>query len=168
MTLSAAPRADRRAALFRESLTEKATRWTLGLAWALMPGRISGLPNLARLRPARPRARARQPAGALRHRARSLAADAARRLSARALPARAYRAAEMVVAAAALGFVLQEFPHLEQSAPADAAGSLQRDLRPRFRRRNRGLRRTPPGPLAPVLDHAAHHARLCRGLRCRL
>jgi leucyl/phenylalanyl-tRNA--protein transferase len=49
MTLSVAPGADRRAALFRESLTEKATRWTLGLAWALMPGRISGLPNLARL-----------------------------------------------------------------------------------------------------------------------
>src|SRR5664280_2910956 len=49
MALSASPAADRRAALFRESLAEKATRWTLGLAWSLMPGRISGLPNLARL-----------------------------------------------------------------------------------------------------------------------
>ena len=49
MTLSVAAGADRRAALFRESLTEKATRWTLGLAWALMPNRIAGLPGLAKL-----------------------------------------------------------------------------------------------------------------------
>jgi leucyl/phenylalanyl-tRNA--protein transferase len=49
MTLSAPTGADRRVALFRESLAEKATRWTLALAWSLMPGRISGLPNLARL-----------------------------------------------------------------------------------------------------------------------
>ncbi len=49
MALSARPAADRRAALFRESLADKAARWTLGTAWALMPGRISGLPNLARL-----------------------------------------------------------------------------------------------------------------------
>ena len=49
MALAAAPAADRRAALFRESLADKVARWTLGTAWALMPGRISGLPNLARL-----------------------------------------------------------------------------------------------------------------------
>ena len=49
MALSAMPAADRRAALFRESLADKVARWTLGTAWALMPGRISGLPNLARL-----------------------------------------------------------------------------------------------------------------------
>lgn len=49
MALSAATGADRRAALFRETLAEKAERWTLALAWSLMPGRISGLPNLAKL-----------------------------------------------------------------------------------------------------------------------
>ncbi len=49
MALSAAPAASRRAAMFRESLAEKVARWTLGLGWALMPARISGLPNLARL-----------------------------------------------------------------------------------------------------------------------
>jgi leucyl/phenylalanyl-tRNA---protein transferase len=49
MTLSAAGGADRRAALFRESLGDMAERWTLGLAWALAPKRIGGLPNLARL-----------------------------------------------------------------------------------------------------------------------
>ena len=51
MTLSApasAP-ADRRAALFRESLLAMAERWTLGLAWALSRNRFRGLPNLARL-----------------------------------------------------------------------------------------------------------------------
>lgn len=49
--LSISPSAgpDRRAALFRESLAEAAERVTLGLAWGLMPARISGLPNLARL-----------------------------------------------------------------------------------------------------------------------
>jgi len=51
VTLSAptgAP-ADRRTALFRESPIDIAERWTLGLAWALMPSRIRGLPNLLRL-----------------------------------------------------------------------------------------------------------------------
>jgi leucyl/phenylalanyl-tRNA--protein transferase len=51
VTLSApsgAP-ADRRAALFRESLVDIAERWTLGLAWALAPSRIGGVPNLLRL-----------------------------------------------------------------------------------------------------------------------
>jgi len=43
------PGADRRAALFRESLGETAERWTLGLAWALSPKRIGGLPGLAKL-----------------------------------------------------------------------------------------------------------------------
>ena len=49
MTLFPAPGADRRALLFRESLGEKASRIALGLAWSLMPRRLSGLPNLARL-----------------------------------------------------------------------------------------------------------------------
>src|ERR1019366_3674144 len=49
MALSASPAADRRTALFRESLGDIAQRWTLGLAWALAPKRIGGLPNLARL-----------------------------------------------------------------------------------------------------------------------
>jgi leucyl/phenylalanyl-tRNA--protein transferase len=41
--------AARRDALFRESLTDKAERWVLGTAYALMPKRIAGLPGLARL-----------------------------------------------------------------------------------------------------------------------
>jgi len=49
MMLSRAEGADRRAALFSESLFERAERWTLGLAWALAPKRIGGLPGLARL-----------------------------------------------------------------------------------------------------------------------
>jgi leucyl/phenylalanyl-tRNA--protein transferase len=49
MPLSAAGETDRRSALFHESLGRKAARWTLGTAWSLMPERISGLPNLARL-----------------------------------------------------------------------------------------------------------------------
>jgi leucyl/phenylalanyl-tRNA--protein transferase len=51
VTFSASPGApaDRRVALFRESLADMAERWTLGLAWALSPKRISGLPNLVRL-----------------------------------------------------------------------------------------------------------------------
>ena len=49
MALSAPPAADRRAALFRESLGEVAERWVLAAAWALAPRRIGGLPNLARL-----------------------------------------------------------------------------------------------------------------------
>jgi len=43
------PAADRRAVLFRESLADTAERWLLGLAWALMPSRIGGLPALWRL-----------------------------------------------------------------------------------------------------------------------
>ena len=50
MARSALPAADRRrAALFRESLAGRATRVALGLAWSLTPGRVAGLPNLARL-----------------------------------------------------------------------------------------------------------------------
>jgi len=45
----AAATPDRRAALFRESLMDKAERWALGLAWAMSPKRIGGIPNLARL-----------------------------------------------------------------------------------------------------------------------
>jgi leucyl/phenylalanyl-tRNA--protein transferase len=41
--------ADRRAALFRESLSAMAERWALGLAWALSPKRMRGLPKLLRL-----------------------------------------------------------------------------------------------------------------------
>jgi leucyl/phenylalanyl-tRNA---protein transferase len=41
--------AGRRAALFRESIADIAERWTLGLAWALTPKRIAGVPGLARL-----------------------------------------------------------------------------------------------------------------------
>jgi len=44
-----APAASRRATLFRESLRERAERLTLGLAYALMPQRIGGLPKLGRL-----------------------------------------------------------------------------------------------------------------------
>jgi leucyl/phenylalanyl-tRNA--protein transferase len=40
---------ERRAALFRESIAERATRWALGTAWALKPNRIGGLPALAGL-----------------------------------------------------------------------------------------------------------------------
>ena len=42
-------RADRRAELFRESLGGMAQRHILGLAWALSPSRIRGLPNVFRL-----------------------------------------------------------------------------------------------------------------------
>jgi leucyl/phenylalanyl-tRNA---protein transferase len=50
-TLSAPSEAggDRRAALFRESFAGMAERWALGLAWAAMPSRIAGVPNLVRL-----------------------------------------------------------------------------------------------------------------------
>jgi len=41
--------ADRRGALFRESFLNIAERWTLGLAWALSPKRIAGIPGLAKL-----------------------------------------------------------------------------------------------------------------------
>jgi leucyl/phenylalanyl-tRNA---protein transferase len=46
---AASGRANRRAALFRETPLETLERWILGLAWGLMPARIGGLPNLARL-----------------------------------------------------------------------------------------------------------------------
>ncbi len=49
MPLSAAGGADRRSALFRESLGRKLARWTFTLAWSLAPARLRGLPNLARL-----------------------------------------------------------------------------------------------------------------------
>ena len=44
-----AAKPDRRAALFRESFADIAERWTLGLAWSLVPKRIAGIPNLARM-----------------------------------------------------------------------------------------------------------------------
>lgn len=40
---------ERRAALFRETPAEIAERWLLGTAWACKPGRLRGLPALARL-----------------------------------------------------------------------------------------------------------------------
>ncbi|MBI2716866.1 MAG: leucyl/phenylalanyl-tRNA--protein transferase [Rhizobiales bacterium] len=49
LTLTQSAGADRRAALFRENLADMAERWTLGLAWSLMPSRIGGLPALWRL-----------------------------------------------------------------------------------------------------------------------
>jgi leucyl/phenylalanyl-tRNA--protein transferase len=47
--VAASGRADRRAALFRECLPDMAERCALGFAWALMPSRIAGVPNLLRL-----------------------------------------------------------------------------------------------------------------------
>jgi leucyl/phenylalanyl-tRNA--protein transferase len=41
--------AQRRAALFRESLADKAERWALGTVYALTPKRIAGLPGLGKL-----------------------------------------------------------------------------------------------------------------------
>jgi len=51
VTLSAPSGAggNRRSALFRESFADMAERWALGLAWAAMPARVRGLPNLFRL-----------------------------------------------------------------------------------------------------------------------
>lgn len=49
MMLSAPTGADHRAAPFHGNYGDMAERWTLGLAWALAPKRIDGLPNLARL-----------------------------------------------------------------------------------------------------------------------
>jgi leucyl/phenylalanyl-tRNA---protein transferase len=43
------PDAAQRHAMFRESAADTAERWILGLAWAAMPSRIAGLPNLARV-----------------------------------------------------------------------------------------------------------------------
>lgn len=49
LTESARVPADRRSALFRESFLNIAERWTLGLAWALSPKHIAGIPGLAKL-----------------------------------------------------------------------------------------------------------------------
>ena len=49
LNLAPSAGADRRAALFHESIFGVAERWTLGLAWALMPSRIGGVPSLLRL-----------------------------------------------------------------------------------------------------------------------
>ena len=49
MTLAATAGTGRRAALFRESLADKAARWTFSLAWSLAPARLRGLPALARM-----------------------------------------------------------------------------------------------------------------------
>jgi len=49
IALAGRPTADRRATLFRESPLERVSRIALGLAWSLMPGRLFGLPHLARL-----------------------------------------------------------------------------------------------------------------------
>ena len=47
--VTASGQAARRAALFRESLPQVAERWTLGLAWTLMPNRIAGVPGIVKL-----------------------------------------------------------------------------------------------------------------------
>lgn len=49
MSLAGAAGRDRRTALFRESVTDMAERYALGLAWALSPKRVSGLPALGKL-----------------------------------------------------------------------------------------------------------------------
>ena len=49
LPVAANSRDARRSALFRESLTGIAERWVLGIAWALKPPRLYGLPNLARM-----------------------------------------------------------------------------------------------------------------------
>ena len=49
LAVAASGRAARRTALFRESPLETAERLILGLAWALMPNRIAGVPGLAKL-----------------------------------------------------------------------------------------------------------------------
>jgi leucyl/phenylalanyl-tRNA--protein transferase len=49
ISLAPAGGTDRRTALFRESLAEKAARVACGLAWSLAPARLRGLPNLAKL-----------------------------------------------------------------------------------------------------------------------
>jgi leucyl/phenylalanyl-tRNA--protein transferase len=40
---------DRRSTLFRESATGVAERWALGLAWAMVPSRVLGVPNVLKL-----------------------------------------------------------------------------------------------------------------------
>jgi len=49
LPVAAIGRAARRAALFRENPIAMAERWVLGLAWALSPKRIRGVPNMLRL-----------------------------------------------------------------------------------------------------------------------
>jgi leucyl/phenylalanyl-tRNA---protein transferase len=49
LRFSSSASADRRAALFREPITGVLERWLLGLAWALSPKRVAGVPNLLRL-----------------------------------------------------------------------------------------------------------------------
>jgi leucyl/phenylalanyl-tRNA---protein transferase len=49
LPVAANGRAARRAALFRENPIAMAERWVLGLAWALSPKRIRGVPNMLRL-----------------------------------------------------------------------------------------------------------------------
>jgi len=49
LPVAAAGRAARRAALFRESPIAVIERWALGLAWAMSPKRVRGVPNLVGL-----------------------------------------------------------------------------------------------------------------------
>ena len=103
-----------------------AERWALGLAWSLMPARIGGLPTLWRLcfdellapdyaLPDPERALDNPPglAGIVHELTLPTLLAAYRR---GLYPLGAHRAAEMVVAAAALAAVLQERAHLQQSA----------------------------------------------------
>lgn len=48
LPLPPAPAGDRRDALFREAPDRVMARWALGLAWALMPARIAGVPDMLR------------------------------------------------------------------------------------------------------------------------
>lgn len=49
LPVAASSHAARRSTLFRETFAETTERWVLGLAWALMPARITGLPGLIRM-----------------------------------------------------------------------------------------------------------------------
>ena len=103
--------------LFRETPRDWIERHVLGVAWALKPERIGGLPNLARMVMAAlvsRRAGLPDPEQALeqslwprRHRPRPVGADAGRGPPPRALSVLPRRTDEMVVAARALRAVLR-------------------------------------------------------------
>ena len=163
---------------FAKARRTRLERWALGLAWALSPKRrcaacrtSRGCASTNSWRPITPcpipsarwTIRRALPASCTSSRCRL-----ARRLSARALSAGAYRAAEMVVAAAALGAVFQELPYLRtiwrrQMRQDRYTVTFDRD----FEGVIAACAGRRAGPLAPHLDHAAHHARLCRSVRRR-
>ena len=170
LTLSRPQGADRRAALFRESLVAMAERWTFGLAWALSPKRIGGLPNLFRLcfdellapdyALPDPEQHASNPPGlaGIVHEFTLPTLLAAYRRGlypwAHIAPLKWWSPPQRSV------LLFKDFHISNNLRRLDAARPLHRDIRPRFRRRDRRLRRTPQRPLASHLDHAAGHARL--------